>query len=101
MSLYRRAARRDTNEPPIIKALKIAGATVQQVSIKGVPDLLVGYDGTTFLLEVKHPLGPKGGKSSHGQALSEDEAEWHRKWRGGVCAIVRYPGDALRVIGAI
>ena len=100
MSLNRRAARRDANEPEIVEALQTAGATVQTLSAKGVPDLLVGFRGETYLFEVKIPLGPLGGAPQH-QHLNKKQDEWHRKWRGGTCVVVRSVDDALRAIGAL
>ena len=51
--LHRRAAKRDANEREIIDVLKGIGCSVQQLSIKGCPDLLIGYHGKTFLAEIK------------------------------------------------
>jgi len=89
MSVRRRAPRRDNNEREIIDTLRAVGATVQQLSAKGVPDLLVGFDGENYLLEVK---AVKYGK------LTEDEAAWHEAWAGSV-QVVRTPDEALRAIG--
>jgi hypothetical protein len=62
------ARMRDSNEKEIIEALKRAGASVTSLNGTGVPDLLVGYKGATFLLEVKLPLGKQGGKQRRGGA---------------------------------
>ena len=60
MTIHRRAARRDSNEVEIVRALIAAGASVTHLSgVDGLPDLLVGYQGRTVLLEVKH-LSPTG-----------------------------------------
>lgn len=88
MAVNRRAAKRDANEKPIIEALRAAGATVEQLSKKGVPDLLVGFQGHTFLMEIK---GEKG-------KLTPDEDTWIAAWRGQV-HIVRSVEEALEVIG--
>lgn len=90
MSIHRQAARRDSNEPEIIQALRSVGATVQAISIKGCPDLLIGYRGLNFLLEVKVAKGK----------LTDDETAWHNAWQGQV-GIVRSVDEALKVIGAI
>ena len=90
MSVRRRAARRDQNEPGIIKALRAVGATVVQVSEKGFPDLVVGYRGVTHLLEVKMP----------GKGLTPDQERWIQGWRGSNVWIAETPFDALRSIGA-
>lgn len=87
MSLNRRAAKRDKNEREIIEALQAAGATVQQLSAKGVPDLLVGKNGVNLLMEVKSKIG----------CLTEDEDTFFRAWQGQRC-IVRSIDEALRAL---
>ncbi len=57
MSIKRWNAKRDSNELAIVKALKQAGASVARISESGMPDLIVWYRGSVFLLEVKMPLG--------------------------------------------
>jgi hypothetical protein len=93
----RRAARRDENEAAIVEALRKAGAYVQPISGKDVPDLLVGFAGKTFLFEVKRPAGKKGG-TSHRNLLPGQE-RFHQQWRGGLVSVVRSPVDALKAIG--
>jgi hypothetical protein len=90
--------RRDTNEPAIVRALHAVGATVEKLDNAGVPDLLVGFCKQTFLLEVKRPLGPRGGDSSE---LTEDQLRWHAAWKGRPIAIVRTVDEALTAIGAV
>ena len=109
MSVHRRAARRDSNEVDIVRALEAAGASVTYMGAPGVPDLLVGYAGHTHLLEVKQPLGPAGGKRGGGSTrpgqggdgvLSADQLAWWQEWRGASPVIVRTPAEALAAIGA-
>ena len=88
MSVNRRAARRDGNEKSIIDALRAAGCSVQALSAKGVPDLLVGFQGRTYLMEVKTPRGK----------LTTDEEAWIGNWQGQV-RIVRSIEEALGVVG--
>lgn len=85
------AKRSDTNQPEIVAALRQVGASVQPIYRlgRGVPDLLCGFRGRNFLLEVKY----KGG------ALTPDEALWLDSWRGQA-AIVRTIDEALQAIGA-
>lgn len=87
----RQAHKVDTNQAQIVNTLREIGATVQDLSAvgKGCPDLLVGYRGCNYLLEVKTERGK----------MTPDEATWHEGWRGD-CAVVRDEDDALRVIGA-
>jgi hypothetical protein len=72
MSLYRRAAKRDDNEPECARAARELGASWEPVSGKGIPDGLVGFRGETLLMEVKR----KGGK------LTPAQVEFRKRWRG-------------------
>jgi hypothetical protein len=70
--LARHAPKRDENEKDIVAALTLVGATVQPISAKGCPDLLVGWknpggERRTLLFEVKMP----------GKHLNENQVEWH------------------------
>jgi hypothetical protein len=87
----------DANQTEIVKALRQCGCSVLILSAvgKGCPDLAVGYDGTTYLLEVKD-----GGKTPSKQKLTPDEEAWHAAWSGHV-AIVNSVEAALRVVGLV
>ena len=90
-----RAARVDANAPAIVTALRAAGATVRViVQGTGLPDLLVGYEGKTFLLEVKD-----GKKPPSARKLTPDEQKFFDEWKGGPCLIVTSVEEALRAIG--
>lgn len=86
------AKRSDSNQPAIVQALRDIGATVQDLHEvgKGCPDLLVGYRGTTYLIEIK----TKSGK------LDKAQVEWHGTWTGQV-AVCRTAEEAYRTIGAM
>jgi hypothetical protein len=95
----------DANQGPIVEALRRAGAVVYLIEgangRKGVPDLLVAANKQTWLLEVKKPLGPKGGgRHEKGQYLSAEQEEFTRAWvlQGGPCAVVRNPEEALFLV---
>lgn len=90
----RRAPRRDANEPAIIAALEAIGASVTQLDAPGVPDLLVGWRGRTFCIEVKD-----GAKSPSRRKLTPDQRRWALRWRGHR-AVCLSPNDALWAIGA-
>ena len=96
MSLNRRSPRRDGSEPGIVRALTAIGCSVQPLSGKGVPDLLVGVGGLTLLLECKAPAGPRGGVS--GRGLTEDQETWQRNWRGSRVWIARTTEDAIAAV---
>ena len=94
----RRAAKIDANQEQIVEALRAVGASVQTLAAigKGVPDLLVGYQGKTLLLEIKD-----GRKPPSERRLTEDQLKWHGAWRGGPLAVVDGPDAALRMLGVI
>ena len=77
LSLARRAKKRDEGEKHIVSALRRIGATVIYCDH---PDLIVGYRGTTFLLEVKNPRTPK--------RLTDSQKELRETWGGGPLAFV-------------
>jgi hypothetical protein len=83
------APQRDKNEPDIVNALEAVGASVSRISSLGIPDLLVGWRGDTFLLEVKN------GKAK----LNDNQVAWHNAWNGAPAIIVRTPEEALGAIG--
>lgn len=86
----RRAARIDANATQVVTALRAAGAYVW---IIGLPvDLLVGYKGHTFLVEIKD--GPK-------KRLTALQEAFFAKWDGGTLVRVDGPEAALRMIGVM
>lgn len=96
------AANRDRGEKAIIQALRKAGALVLPLNLSraGVPDLLVSYRQTLFLLEVKSPIGRRGGSAHVSQMLRDKQAEFHQLWKPH-CQVVRSPLEALCSINAI
>ena len=93
----RRAARIDGNQTTIVRALEKAGASVQSLAAvgRGCPDLLVGYRGRNYLLEVKD-----GRKPPSRWKLTNDEAAFHRRWDGNLATVLN-PQEALSAIGAV
>jgi len=93
-----RAARIDANHEQVVSALRAAGASVQSLAGvgKGVPDLLVGFQGKTLLMEVKD-----GRKTPSERRLTDDQIKWHGAWNGGPLAIVDGVDAALRMLGVM
>lgn len=93
-----RAAKIDANHEQVVSALRAAGASVQSLAGvgKGVPDLLVGFQGKTLLMEVKD-----GRKTPSERRLTEDQLKWHGAWRGGPLAVVDGVDAALRMLGVM
>jgi hypothetical protein len=81
----RYAAAVDANQAAVVAALRRVGATVQPLHAvgDGVPDLLVGFRGQTFLIEVKDGMKPPSKRK-----LTPDQVDWHSAWRGGPVAVV-------------
>lgn len=66
---------------------------------KGVPDLLVGRNGTNVLLEVKSGWRiPGGGLRPGYKRLTPDEKEWHESWQGQVAVVGFTSAEAVAVI---
>ena len=83
----------DVNQPAIVAGLRQCGARVQHLHEigQGVPDLLVGFRGALYLLEIKAPGRP---------ALTPDETAWHAAWQGYPVHVCATLDEALRAIGA-
>lgn len=79
----------DSNQREIVSALRAIGCSVLSLAPmgNGCLDLLVGYHGLNFLLEVKVP----GGK------LTPDQEKFFATWRGQAAKIERFE-DALRIL---
>jgi len=86
----RHAKRVDANQDAIVAALRAAGAYVWIISLP--VDLLVGYKGHTFLVEVK---------TTSKKRLTALQADFFESWGGGTLARVDSPDAALRMIGAL
>ncbi len=80
---------RDANEAAVVAALRAVGASVERLSGPDMPDLLVGYCGLNYLVEVKTDTGK----------LSAGQAAWLRCWQGRT-TFVRTPEEALMWIGS-
>jgi len=81
------SVKRDANEPDIVAALEKVGATVRRMNWA---DLLVGFRGVNYVIEVKTEKGK----------LTDDQIVNFPAWRGQI-TIVRSVQGALWTIGAI
>lgn len=98
MSLHRRNPKRDQAERQIIADLLRCGCTVQQLSGKDIPDLLVGYQGENHLLEVKSDQKTHHQKNG---GVKKGQIDWAAEWKGKKPRLARTTEEALRAIGAI
>lgn len=86
----RYAARVDSNQAEIVKALRQVGAYVW---IVGLPvDLLVGYKGHTFLMEIK---------TNSKKRLTDLQSDFFLNWTGGTVCRIDSVDSALRMIGVV
>jgi len=85
-------ARIDSNHTEIVAALRQAGATVVSLAAMkhGIPDILVGYNGETILMEIKKDSKAK---------FTPDQLEFIGKWKGGAISRVDSVEAALRALG--
>lgn len=85
MTARRWAKRVDDSQRSIVEALRKAGRDV--FVWNDIFDLIVGYQGFTYLLDCK--------TRNSGHGLTESQRKWLRQWRGGAIAIVFTPEEAL------
>lgn len=94
MSKYRRPpiSKPDTNQSEIVEALRAIGASVFLLHAVGCgcPDLLVGFRGRNYLLEIKHGRHAK---------LTPAEQRFFDSWNGQV-AEARSVEKAMKILGA-
>jgi len=90
------ACKKDANHNEIVDALTAAGASVVDMSHvgRGFPDLIVGFQSKTILMEIKNPKTAYGKKG-----LNKNQQKWKDEWIGGPYCVVDSPEAALRMIG--
>lgn len=84
------ANRVDANQQQIIQCLQQIGCSVQTLNKVGCgcPDIMVGYDGFNYLMEIKMPKGK----------CNQIQQEYHDSWMGQI-AVVHNFDEALLVMG--
>lgn len=88
-----KAKRIDGNQHEIVAALRKIGASVAITSMvgNGFPDLVVGFQKRTIVLEIKRS------KKEH---LTPKEKEFHESWRGAI-AIISSIDEAIDIVTKI
>jgi hypothetical protein len=97
-SILKYGAKKDANHHVVVEALQKVGASVIDMSHvgKGFPDLIVGFQSKTILMEIKNP------KTSYGKkGLNKNQLKWKEHWIGGAYCVVDSPDAALRMIGVL
>jgi hypothetical protein len=87
--------RTDSNHAEIIKALrkipKLSVFSTHEVG-KGFPDIVIGYKGINYLIEIKD-----GNKPPSARKLTPDEVKFHHEWHGQI-AIIKNLDELLQII---
>lgn len=80
----RRAAKVDRNQAEIVEIFERYGFSVQRAQAmgSGFPDLILGYGGRNYLVEVKDWQ-----KKPSERKLNALQQAWHSTWRGQVCVV--------------
>lgn len=90
----RRAAKVDRNQSEIVEALRRYGASVLIVSqLKNCFDILVGFNGENYIMEIKDGQLPPSKKR-----LTPGELEFKNTWKGGNYFVVESVEEALFII---
>ncbi len=83
----RRAAKVDRNQSVIIAALRsVPGVSIRSLAGQGngIPDLICGIHGVTYLIEVKD-----GAKVPSAQKLTPDQQTFVATWTGAPVVVLR------------
>lgn len=93
----RRAAKVDENQAEIVGAFRKLGASVLLLHGVGMgcPDILVGYRGRNYLIEIKD-----GKKPPSKRKLTSWQEDWHADWRGQV-DVIQSVDEAVAFIKAL
>jgi len=85
-----RNAKTDHNQNEIVQALRQVGCSVVLLHKvgSGVPDLLVGFRGVTYLMEVKQAKGKPNVR----------QEQWYREWSGMPPVVVKTIDDAINAV---
>ena len=80
----RRNARVDGNQTHIVGIFRKLGATVAHTHMigQGFPDIVVGYKGVNYLVEIKDPRMPPSKRK-----LTPDEQKFFDAWKGAAFVI--------------
>ena len=92
-----RACRVDANHAEVVKALRAIGASVADTSRagSGFPDIVAGFRGRNWLIEVKD-----GKKPPSARKLTGDQVEFKAAWRGH-WIVVLSADEAVREISRV
>lgn len=75
----------DDNQGRIVSVLRKIGCSVISLASVGggCPDILVGFQGSNFLMEIKD-----GEKTASNRKLTDDQVEFGKTWKGNVFVVL-------------
>lgn len=85
----------DDNQSELVKQIRqIPGVTVAHTHTigNGFVDVIAGYNGVNYLLEIKDPKKPPSSRK-----LTKDEERFHKAWTGQI-AVVETLDDVLKIL---
>lgn len=89
-----KAKRVDTNQKEIVKVLRELGCSVAHLHEcgKGIPDLLCGMNGQTYLIEIK---------ASDKAKFTDAQIKFMAEWTGGKVIRINNPQEAIDFVKSI
>lgn len=93
-SKLRARGRVDSNQAALVKELRQMGLSVAVTSSlgHGFPDIICGFLGVNYMLEVKNPDKPPSAR-----VLTGDEQQFADNWKGQIATVMTL-ADCLKVI---
>jgi len=85
---FRRRAKRDANEPELVKVIRQCGGQWLPLNVTDGPDGVIGFSGRTELAEVKTLKGK----------VQPGQSEFHKTWRGGPIHVLRTVDDVVNLL---
>lgn len=90
----RRKARTDANQTEIVEALRKHGASVLITSqLKNCFDILVGFNGVNYIMEIKDGKKPPSQKK-----VTSGGLKFKANWKGGTYHVVESVEQAIEII---
>lgn len=92
-----RARKIDKNQPGLVKQMRQVGMSVFVTSMvgNGFVDVVCGYRGMNFLIEIKDPAQPHSKRK-----LTPDEQIFHDNWKGST-HVVETIFDVMRILNEV
>ena len=92
-----RAHKVDANQKEIVETLRRLGCSVAITSAsgEGFPDIVVGYKGINYLVEIKD-----GSRIPSQRRLTPDQVTFHDNWKGQI-KVVESVNDAINLLRGV